>query len=250
MILFFSSSPLAYLKQSYPRRGQFFAVCNFAHFKINSLREAFISCLDEEKTRICVLYMPVIRFPKVVRGGRLSISDPAFAGTLTYYKSLQSLLVYNDVSPYLTEINQHLESITPAPHPIQTPRSIVTSTCTTSPETSTGDSRSLAGSILPCTAWALAQRVPRCHAHVIIPRNPPSVVLACNRSRDVRAVGIHADIVGAADVAVPVSRLDNPIQKVGGTAVSASVSRGQGVIGLSIGNSRGVGIHTPSPYRQ
>jgi len=195
-------------------------------------------------------YMPVIRFPHAVRGRRLSISHPTSAGTLTYYKSLQRLLVYNDASPYLTKIHQHLESITPAPHPIQTPRSIVTSTCTTSPETSAGDSRSLAGSILPRTAWALAQRVPRCHAHVIIPRNPPSVVLACNRSRDIRAVGIHADIVGAADVAVPVSRLDNPVPEVGGTAVSASVSRGEGVIGLSILNSRGVGIRTLSPYRQ
>jgi len=209
------------------------------HFKINSPREAIISCLGKENTRICVLYMPVIRFPNPVRGRRLSISHAGSAGTLTYNKSLHRLLLYNDVCPYLIEINQLLESITPAPHPIQTP--IVTSTCTTSPETSAGDSRSLAGSILPRTLWALAQRVPRCHAHVIIPRKPPSVVLACNRSRDIRAVGIHADIVGAADVAVPVSRLDNPIQEVGGTAVSASVSRREGVIGLSI---------TPSPYRQ
>ena len=73
-------------------------------------------------------------------------------------------------------------------------------------------------------------------------------MLTCNLSRDIRAVGIHADIVGAADVAVPVSRLDNPIQEVGGTAVSTLVSRGEGVIGLSIGNSRGVGIRTLSPY--
>ena len=197
-----------------------------------------------------MLYMPVIRFPNPVRGRRLSVSHAASAGTLTYNKSLHRLLLYNDVSPYLIEINQHLESITPAPHPIQTPRSIVTSTCTTSPETSAGDSRSLAGSILPRTAWALAQRVPRCHAHVIIPRNPSSIVLTCNLSCDIRALGIHADIVGAADVAVPVSRLDNPIQEVGGTAVSASVSRGEGVIGLSIGSSRGVGIRTLSPYRQ
>jgi len=63
-------------------------------------------------------------------------------------------------------------------------------------------------------------------------------------------VGIHADIVGAADVAVPVSRLDNLIQEVGGTAVSASVWRGEGMIGLFIGNNRSVGIRTLSPYRQ
>jgi hypothetical protein len=219
--------------------------------KINSSPEAVIFlCLDKEKTRICVLYMSVIRFPNSVRGRGLSITHAAFAGTLTYNKSLHRLLLCNDVSHYLIEINQRLEFITPAPHPIPTPRNIVTSTCTTSPETSAGDSRSRAGSILPRTALAVAQRVPRCHAHGIIPRNPPSGVLACTLCRDIRAVGIHADIVGAADVAVPVSRLDNLIQEVGGTAVSASVWRGEGMIGLSIGNNRSVGIRTLSPYRQ
>ena len=60
-------------------------------------------------------------------------------------------------------------------------------------------------------------------------------------------MGILADIVGAADVTIPVSRLDSLIREVGGTAVSASVWREGGVIGLSIGNSRGVGIRTLSP---
>lgn len=197
-----------------------------------------------------MLYMSVIRFPNPVRGRRLSVTRAASAGALTYNKSLHRLLLCNDVSPYLIEINQRLEFITPAPHPIPTPRNIVTSTCTTRPETSAGDSRSRAGSILPRTALAVAQRVPRCHAHGIIPRNPPSGVLACTLCRDIRAVGIHADIVGAADVAVPVSRLDNLIQEVGGTAVSASVWRGEGMIGLSIGNNRGLGIRTLSPYPQ
>lgn len=149
---------------------------------------------------------------------------------------------FNDVSPNLIGTNEHLDSVTPARSPIQAPRGIVTSTCTTSPITSAGNSRSHAGSILPCAALALgAQRVPRCNAHVIMPRNPPSVVLACNRSRDIRAKGIHADIVGSADVAVRVSGQDSPIQEVGGKAVSASVWRWYRIIRMSMGNYRGVG---------
>ena len=71
-------------------------------------------------------------------------------------------------------------------------------------------------------------------------------MLACIRS-DIRAVKIHADIVGAVDVTIRVSRLDSVAQEVGGTTVSASVWRGGGVIGLFIGKSRGVGIRTLSP---
>ena len=143
--------------------------------------------------------------------------------------------------------NQHLASSTPNLLPIQMPRKIVTSTCTTSPEMSAGGPRSLASSILPRNACALAQRVPRCHTNVIIPRNPPSVVLVCIQSRDIRAVEIHADTVGAAGVTIAVTKLDGPIQEVGGTAVSAVVSRGGGVIGLSIGNSPGVDIRPLAP---
>ena len=53
-------------------------------------------------------------------------------------------------------------------------------------------------------------------------------------SRGIRAGGIHADTVAAADVAIRVTRLDNPMRELGGTAVWASVWRGGGVIGLSI----------------
>lgn len=55
------------------------------------------------------------------------------------------------------------------------------------------------------------------------------------RFRDIRAAGIHANIVGAADVAVRVFRLDNLVQEEGVKAVSASVWRGAGEVGLSIG---------------
>ena len=98
---------------------------------------------------------------------------------------------------------------------------MATSTCTTSPETSAAEARTLAGSILPRTAITQAQRVTQCHTNVIIPRNPTSVVMVCVRFRYIRAVGIYADIVGAASVVIPVSVLDSPILEVGRTAVSA-----------------------------
>ena len=68
------------------------------------------------------------------------------------------------------------------------------------------------------------------------------------------ALGIQADIVGAAGVTILVSALDNTIREVCVTAVSASVSprRGdnglsRGDHGLSRGNTRGGVIRTPSP---
>lgn len=143
--------------------------------------------------------------------------------------------------------NQHLESITPNRLPILTPSKIVTSTRTTSPEMSAGGPRSLTSNILPRIACAHAERVPRCHTNVINPRNPPFVVLVCIQSRDIRAVEILADTVEAAGVTVAVTRLDGLIREFGGTAVSAVVSRGDGVKGLSIGRSRGGGIRTLSP---
>ena len=105
---------------------------------------------------------------------------------------------------------------------------------------SAGGPRSLASNILPRNACALAWRVLRCHTNAINPRNPPSVVLVCIHSRDVGAVGILADTVGAAGVTIAVTTLDGPIGEVGETAVSAMVSRGGGVSGLSMGNSPGV----------
>ena len=112
---------------------------------------------------------------------------------------------------------------TPSPSP---PNSIVTSTSTTSPEPSARDSGILTGEVLPRKACALAQRVPRHHTYVVIPRDPPFVVMACVLPPDFGAVGIYADTVGPADVSIPVTRLDGPIGEVGGMAVSASVSRG------------------------
>lgn len=72
-------------------------------------------------------------------------------------------------------------------------------------------------------------------------------MLVCIQSRDIRAGEILADTVGAAGVTIAVTKLDGPIGEVGGTAVSASVSRGGGVRGLSIGRSRVGGIRTLSP---
>lgn len=131
--------------------------------------------------------------------------------------------------------------------PILTPSKIVTSTRTASPEMSAGGPRSLASNILPRIACAHAERVPRCQTNVIKPRNPPSFVLVCVQSRDIRAVEILADTVEAAGVTVAVTRLDGLIREFGGTAVSAVVSWGDGVKGLSIGRSRGGGIRTLSP---
>lgn len=73
-------------------------------------------------------------------------------------------------------------------------------------------------------------------------------------SRDIRAIGIHANIVGAAGVAVRVFTLDNLVQEDGEKAVSASVWRGAGEIVSSVGwlsieVFRGGGTRTPFPYR-
>jgi hypothetical protein len=120
---------------------------------------------------------------------------------------------------------------------------------------SAGDVRALAGSIQPRSVSALAQRVPRCHTNAINPRNPPCVLLVCIQSREIRAVAILADTVGAAAVTIPVCRQDPPIREVGGSAVSAlvwpvggvnglstGITPGGGVNGLSIGITRGVGF--------
>lgn len=56
-------------------------------------------------------------------------------------------------------------------------------------------------------------------------------MVLCIRVSDIIAVGSHADTVGAAGVTIPVTRLNSPIQEVGGTAGSALVW--DGVIGLS-----------------
>ena len=83
---------------------------------------------------------------------------------------------------------------------------------------------------------ALAPRVPLCHTYVIIPRNPPSDVTFAIMIPDIRAVGIHADIVGAADITIQVSRFDSIMKEAVGTAVSASVWPRRGQIVLSRGN--------------
>lgn len=61
------------------------------------------------------------------------------------------------------------------------------------------------------------------YTYVIVPRDPPSVVMG--RIDDFGAVGIDTDIVGATKVTIRISALNSAKLEVGGTAVSALVWR-------------------------
>ena len=127
--------------------------------------------------------------------------------------------------PDIDETQTFSKPVTPDLLPIRTPRLIRTSTCTTRPKASSRHPRTLSRSISPRTAPTPARWVSRRHTYPIIPSNPSSVVLACSRSHDIGAIWIHADIVGAVNVPIPVPRLNNASYEVGGTAVSAPIRR-------------------------